>query len=161
MLGVGGWSYGAVLTNALIALNQRFKAAVSGAVASNMYAMYVHDQYIREYELELGQLWCNRGVYDRVSFPFLQADRIKTPTLFQCAQQDFNVPGLGSEQMYQALRSLDVPTQLVICPQGKSRADNSQLFAGSTGAQPGVVRPLSGRNSPLSWLRRGSCSPAP
>ncbi len=47
---------------------------------------------------------------------FLHADRIKTPTLFLCGEQDFNVPLLNSEQMYQALRSLGVPTQLVIYP---------------------------------------------
>jgi len=115
-LGVGGWSYGAILTNAVIARDTRFKAAISGAGASNMYAMYGHDQYIREYELELGSPWSNRELYDRASIPFLHADRIRTPTLFQCGEKDFNVPCLGAEQMYQALRSLDVPTQLVIYP---------------------------------------------
>ena len=115
-LGIGGWSYGSILTNAVIASDTRFKAAVSGAGASNMYAMYGHDQYVREYALELGTPWGNREQYDRASFAFLHADRIKTPTLFQCADQDLNVPCLGSEQMYQALRSLDVPTQLVVYP---------------------------------------------
>ncbi|MCB1575227.1 MAG: S9 family peptidase, partial [Xanthomonadales bacterium] len=115
-LGVGGWSYGAILTNAVIASDPRFKAAVSGAGASNMVAMYGHDQYIREYTLELGTPWKNRELYDRASFPFLHADRISTPTLFQCAEKDFNVPCLGAEQMYQALRVHDVPTRLVIYP---------------------------------------------
>ncbi|MEZ5521323.1 MAG: S9 family peptidase [Dokdonella sp.] len=115
-LGVGGWSYGAILTNAVIASDPRFKAAVSGAGASNMVAMYGHDQYIREYTLELGTPWKNRELYDRASFPFLHADRISTPTLFQCAEKDFNVPCLGAEQMYQALRVRDVPTRLVIYP---------------------------------------------
>ncbi len=115
-LGLGGWSYGAILTNAVIASDTRFKAAVSGAGASNMYALYGHDQYIREYTLELGSPWANREVYDRASFPFLHADRISTPTLFQCAEKDFNVPCLGAEQMYQALRVRDVPTRLVIYP---------------------------------------------
>ena len=46
----------------------------------------------------------------------LQADRIATPTLFYCAEQGFNVPCQGTEQMYQALRTRDVPTQLVIYP---------------------------------------------
>ncbi|MCB1579190.1 MAG: S9 family peptidase, partial [Xanthomonadales bacterium] len=115
-LGVGGWSYGAILTNAVIASDPRFKAAVSGAGASNMVALYGHDQYIREYTLELGSPWTNRELYDRVSFPFLHADRISTPTLFQCAEKDFNVPCLGAEQMYQALRVRDVPTRLVIYP---------------------------------------------
>lgn len=115
-LGIGGWSYGAILTNAVIARDTRFKAAISGAGASNMYAMYGHDQYIREYELELGSPWNNRELYDRASTPFLHADRIKTPTLFQCGEADYNVPCLGAEQMYQALRSLEIPTQLVIYP---------------------------------------------
>ncbi|SFN19820.1 S9 family peptidase [Dokdonella immobilis] len=115
-LGVGGWSYGAILTNAVIASDARFKAAVSGAGASNMYAMYGHDQYIREYTLELGSPWKDRALYDRASFPFLSAGRITTPTLFQCAEKDFNVPCLGAEQMYQALRERDVPTRLVIYP---------------------------------------------
>jgi dipeptidyl aminopeptidase/acylaminoacyl peptidase len=30
--------------------------------------------------------------------------------------KDFNVPLVGGEQMYQALRSLNVPTQLIIYP---------------------------------------------
>ena len=31
-------------------------------------------------------------------------------------EADFNVPAVGSEQMYQALRYLEIPTQLVIYP---------------------------------------------
>lgn len=116
-LGVGGWSYGAILSNAVIASDARFKAAVSGAGISNSLAAYGYDQYSREYELELGTPWANPDVYERVSFPFLHADRIQTPTLFQCAEHDFNVPCLGAMQMYQALRSLQVPTQLVMYPE--------------------------------------------
>ncbi|GAB3023782.1 S9 family peptidase [Bowmanella dokdonensis] len=115
-LGVGGWSYGSILTNYVIASDQRFKAAVSGAGTSNILGNYGHDQYSREYELELGTPWQNLDAYLRVSFPFLQAYRIRTPTLFQCAALDDNVPCLGAEQMYQALRSLRIPTKLVVYP---------------------------------------------
>jgi dipeptidyl aminopeptidase/acylaminoacyl peptidase len=115
-LGVGGWSYGAILTNYLIASDTRFRAAVSGAGSSNALALYGHDEYIREYELELGPPWKNFDTYVRLSYPFLHADRIKTPTQFQCAMEDYNVPCLGAEQMYQALRSLEVPTELVLYP---------------------------------------------
>jgi dipeptidyl aminopeptidase/acylaminoacyl peptidase len=115
-IGVGGRSYGSILTNYLIASDTRFKAAVSGAGASNSLAMYGHDQYIREYELELGTPWEDLDAYLRVSYPFLHAERIRTPTQFYCAMEDFNVPCLGSEQMYQALRSLGVPTELVLYP---------------------------------------------
>lgn len=115
-LGLGGWSYGSILTNYVIASDTRFKAAVSGAGVSNSLAAYGYDQYTREYELELGTPWANKDVYEQVSYPFLHADRIKTPTLFQCSELDFNVPCQGAMQMYQALRSLNVPTQLVVYP---------------------------------------------
>ncbi len=115
-LGVGGWSYGSMLTNYVIATTQRFKAATSGAGSSNPLAGYGSDQYIREYEQELGVPWKNLDGWLKVSFPFVHADRITTPTLFLCGQADFNMPIVGSEQMYQALRSLGVPTQLVIYP---------------------------------------------
>ena len=115
-LGVGGWSYGGILTNYVIAKDARFAAATSGASISNILAGYGTDQYIREYEAELGLPWKNTDAWIKVSFPFLHADRIRTPTLFLCGETDFNVPLLNSEQMYQALRSLGVPTELVIYP---------------------------------------------
>ena len=115
-LGVGGWSYGGILTNFVIARDTRFKAATSGASIGNVLAGFGTDMYVREYQQELGTPWANLDVYLRNSYPFLHADRIKTPTLFLCGERDFNVPLLNSEQMYQALRSLGVPTQLVIYP---------------------------------------------
>jgi dipeptidyl aminopeptidase/acylaminoacyl peptidase len=115
-LGVGGWSYGGMSTNYLIATTTRFKAATSGASISNVMAGYGTDQYVRDYHHELGTPWQNPDTWQRISFPFLHADRIKTPTLFLCGEKDFNVPLLNSEQMYQALQSLGVPTQLVVYP---------------------------------------------
>ena len=52
----------------------------------------------------------------KISYPFFHADRIHTPTLFMGGEKDFNVPIIGSEQMFQALRTLGVPTQLVVYP---------------------------------------------
>lgn len=115
-LAVGGWSYGGMMTNYVIASTARFKAATSGAGTSNALTGYGTDQYIREYEQELGTPWKNFDNYLRVSFPFLHADRIATPTLFLCGEDDFNVPLINSEQMYQALKSLGVPSELVIYP---------------------------------------------
>jgi dipeptidyl aminopeptidase/acylaminoacyl peptidase len=115
-LGIGGWSYGGILTNYTIATDGRFKAATSGAGSSNQISMYGTDQYITQYDQELGPPWKTQDLWLKVSYPFFHADRIKTPTLFLCGEKDFNVPLLGSEQMYQALRSLGVPTELVIYP---------------------------------------------
>ncbi len=115
-LGVGGWSYGAILTNYVIAQDTRFKAATSGAGASNFLAGYGTDEYIREWEAELGTPWTASATYLRLSSPFLHANRIVTPTLFLCGEKDFNVPLLNSLQMYQTLRSLGRDTQLIIYP---------------------------------------------
>jgi dipeptidyl aminopeptidase/acylaminoacyl peptidase len=41
---------------------------------------------------------------------------VKTPTLFLCGQEDWNVPLINSEQMYQALRRLNVDTMLIVYP---------------------------------------------
>ncbi len=115
-LGVGGWSYGGMLTNQLIARDRRFKAATSGAGQGNSLAGYGTDQYVIEYEAELGKPWENFDAWKRVSYPFLNAHRIMTPTLFLCGEEDWNLPVLNSEQMYQALKSLGRPTQLVVYP---------------------------------------------
>jgi dipeptidyl aminopeptidase/acylaminoacyl peptidase len=115
-LGVGGWSYGGISTNYLIATTTRFKAATSGASISNVLAGYGTDQYILDYENELGVPWKNAETWTRISYPFLHADKIKTPTLFLCGEADFNVPLLNTEQMYEALRSQGIPTELVIYP---------------------------------------------
>ena len=115
-LGIGGWSYGGILTNYTIATDGRFKAAISGAGSSNQISMYGTDMYIQQYENELGQPWKKPDLWIKLSYPFFHADRIRTPTLFMGGEKDFNVPLLGSEQMYQALRSLNVDTQLVIYP---------------------------------------------
>jgi len=113
---IGGWSYGGMLTNYVIASDQRFKAAASGASISNAWAGFGTDMYIREYLSELGAPWENPEGYNRISYPFLHADRISTPTLFLVGEKDYNVPLLSSEQMYQALKVLNVPTRLVVYP---------------------------------------------
>jgi dipeptidyl aminopeptidase/acylaminoacyl peptidase len=47
-LGVGGWSYGGILTNYVITADHRFKAATSGASISNVLAGYGTDEYVRD-----------------------------------------------------------------------------------------------------------------
>ena len=115
-LGIGGWSYGGMNTNYAIASDTRFSAAVSGASISNMITGYGTDQYTWQYESEIGLPWEGIDTYLKISYPFFHADRIETPTLFLCGEKDFNVPVVNSEQMFQALRSLGVPTKLVIYP---------------------------------------------
>ena len=116
-LAVGGWSYGGILTDYMIASDDRFKAAISGAGTAFPLSFYGVDQYILQYDNELGPPWKAAQLYLKLSYPLLEADkRIHTPTLFMGGTSDMNVPLLGGEQMYQALRSLGVPTELVAYP---------------------------------------------
>jgi dipeptidyl aminopeptidase/acylaminoacyl peptidase len=117
-LGVGGWSYGGILTDYMIASDTRFKAATSGAGTAFTVSFYGTDQYIVQYDNEIGPPWNPKAwdAYVKMSYPFLHADRIKTPTLFLGGERDFNVPVQGGQQMYQALRSLGIDTQLIIYP---------------------------------------------
>jgi dipeptidyl aminopeptidase/acylaminoacyl peptidase len=115
-LAIAGWSYGGILANYTIATDTRFKAAVSGAGSSLMLSFYGTDQYITQYEPELGKPWNNLKKWLDVSYPFFKVKEIKTPTLFMASQADFNVPVVGAEQMYQAFKSEGIPTQLIIYP---------------------------------------------
>jgi dipeptidyl aminopeptidase/acylaminoacyl peptidase len=114
-LGVGGWSYGGILTNYVITKTARFKGAISGASEVNYLANYGHDHYQREWEAELGLPWEKTEAWVRLS-PFYNVKNVKTPTLILCGQDDWNVPLINSEQLYQALRRLGVTTELVIYP---------------------------------------------
>jgi dipeptidyl aminopeptidase/acylaminoacyl peptidase len=115
-LAIGGWSYGGILTDYTIASDARFKAAISGAGSANQLATYGSDEYVLQYNNELGPPWRNTALWLKVSYPYFHADRIHTPTLFLGGEKDFNVPINGGEQMYQAMRTLGVPAQLVVYP---------------------------------------------
>jgi dipeptidyl aminopeptidase/acylaminoacyl peptidase len=114
-LGVGGWSYGGILTDYVITRTTRFKAAISGASEANYFADYGTDHYPFEWETELGLPWRNVELWLKLS-PWFRVDQVKTPTLILCGQEDWNVPLLNSEQLFQALRRLGVETELVVYP---------------------------------------------
>ncbi len=115
-MGVGGWSYGGILTDYTIASTTRFKAASSGAGTANLLGMYGVDEYILQYDNELQPPWKNVEPYLKLSYPFLHADKIVTPTLFMGGDKDFNVTLVGGEQMYQALKSVGTTAELVVYP---------------------------------------------
>jgi dipeptidyl aminopeptidase/acylaminoacyl peptidase len=114
-LGLGGWSYGGISTDFIIVQTTRFKAAISGAGEALNISGYGHDQYQKDYETELGRPWENEAVWKKLS-PFYRVANVTTPTLFMGGEIDWNVPILGGEQMYQALKSLGRTTELVVYP---------------------------------------------
>ena len=115
-LGIGGWSYGGILTDYTIAHDARFKAAIAGAGSGSQVGMWGLDEYALQYNSELGPPWKSPALYMKLSYPLFHADQIRTPTLFLGGDKDFNVPIAGGEQMYLALRTRGIPTELVIYP---------------------------------------------
>lgn len=114
---VTGWSYGGILTDYTTASTDRFKCAISGAGVAAPMSFYGVDQYILQYDNELGPPWKDLQTYIKMSYPFLQVDkRIHTPMMFMGGTSDMNVPLIGGEQMYEALKSLGRPTELVVYP---------------------------------------------
>ena len=113
---VGGWSYGGMLTNHVIVSDHRFKAAMTGASAVLYRASYGHDMYQLLWEQELGLPWEFPETWEEIS-PFNKVANVTTPTLIMCGEKDWNVPVQNSDQLYQALKRLGVPTTLVVYPE--------------------------------------------
>jgi dipeptidyl aminopeptidase/acylaminoacyl peptidase len=115
-LGVGGWSYGGIMTNYVITKSgDRFKAAISGASEALYVANYGHDHYQKLWEWELGLPWEARALWEKLS-PYNQVQKIVIPTLWIGGEKDWNVPIINSEQMYQSMKRLGRTTQLVVYP---------------------------------------------
>ena len=115
-LGVGGWSYGGILTNYLITKRPDvFKGAITGASMALLVANFGHDHYQLGNEREWGLPWESRELWEELS-PFNDVEKVETPTLIMGGESDWNVPIQNSEQLYQALRRRGVPTELVVYP---------------------------------------------
>ena len=125
-LGVGGWSYGGILTDHVISKTTRFKAAISGASEFNYLANYGNDHYQRQWEAELGLPWQNPQLWMKLS-PFFRMDKIMTPTLVLGGDADMNVPIIGGQQLYQGLKRLGRDTELIVYP-GETHAIRRPSF---------------------------------
>jgi len=114
-LGVGGWSYGGMMTNHVITRTDRFKGAYTGASATLYVVNYGHDHYQRWWEAELGLPWRDRELWEKLS-PFNRVEQVVTPTLILGGEKDWNVPIINSEQLFMALKRLGKTTELVVYP---------------------------------------------
>ena len=147
-LGVGGWSYGGILTNYVITKTDRFKAAISGASEVELPLQ------LRDGPLPEGVGGRTRAAVARTAerldqaVALLQRRARATPTLILCGQDDMNVPLLNSEQLYQALRRLGKTTELVDLSGAEPRHQPSELRQGPLRAVSRLVRsvPESRRN---------------
>jgi dipeptidyl aminopeptidase/acylaminoacyl peptidase len=114
-----GWSAGGHMTNKIVTVTDRFKAASSGAGAANWVSMYAQSD-VRSYRTPWfgGTPWqadAPIALYWEQS-PLRDVSKVKTPTLFLVGERDPRVPMAQSIEMHRALKSLGVPTTLYVAP---------------------------------------------
>jgi dipeptidyl aminopeptidase/acylaminoacyl peptidase len=106
-LGVTGWSYGGFMTNRVVTLTARFKAAVSGACISNLHSFYgtsdIGDPFLAKQAP--GKPWSEPGDLLGRS-PLQEVEKIATPMLLLHGEDDLRCPVTQSEELYQALKRL-------------------------------------------------------
>jgi dipeptidyl aminopeptidase/acylaminoacyl peptidase len=118
-LGTLGWSAGGHMTNWLVTQTDMFKAASSGAGASNWISMYAQSD-VRIYRTPwfLGDPWHADSPLRtyREHSPIFYVHQAKTPTLILYGENDRRVPLPQGYEMYRGLKANGVPTELVIFP---------------------------------------------
>ena len=116
-VGTTGHSYGGILTNWLVTrYPDRFRAAISGAGASNWTSNYAHSDVARTKETEFfGRPWEPRAreIMIRQS-AYLNSGGVRAATLFVHGEVDYRVPLEGAIQLYTSLKKQRVPTELII-----------------------------------------------
>ena len=114
-----GWSAGGHMTNRIITFTDRFKAASSGAGASNWMSMYAQSD-TRFYRTPWfgGSPWRKGAPVDKYwnDSPLKYVFNVKTPTLFIVGEADVRVPPPQSVEMFRALKDNGVPTHLYLAP---------------------------------------------
>ena len=113
-VGVVGWSYGGYMTMWAVTQTQRFAAAVAGAGIADWRSYYGQNRIDRWMEPFFGaSVYDDPAVYEKSS-PMAFIKRVKTPTLVLHGDRDSEVPTPQGYEFWHALKSLGVPTQLVI-----------------------------------------------
>ncbi|HEX3744004.1 MAG TPA: prolyl oligopeptidase family serine peptidase [Bryobacteraceae bacterium] len=110
-VGVGGHSYGAFMTDTLLAHSELFKAGIAESGAPNRTLTPFGFQNERR------TLWDDPKLYEDIS-PFMFADKIKSPLLLIHGEADDNngTFPIQSERMYEAVRGNGGTVRLVFLP---------------------------------------------
>ena len=114
-LGIGGWSYGGIMTIWTVGHTNRFKVGVPERFDVDYLSAFGQDQWFVDYLAELGNPFTDAEKYRRLS-PLTYAPNIKTPLYLIADEDDGNCPMAQAMQFYQRLRLLGIKTELVIYP---------------------------------------------
>ena len=115
-LGVTGWSYGGYMTMWTVTQTNRFHAAVAGAGIAN-WQSYYGQNLIGQWMIPFfgASVYDDPAVYEKSS-PIRFIKNVKTPTLVVVGERDAECPASQSYEFWHALKTLGVPTQLIIYP---------------------------------------------
>ena len=113
-VGITGWSYGGYMTMWTVTQTHRFRAAVAGAGIADWKSYYGEnsiDQWMIPY---FGDSVYNTPAVYATSSPINFIKQVKTPTLVVVGERDGECPAPQSFEFWHALKTLDVPTSLVV-----------------------------------------------
>jgi len=115
-LGVTGWSYGGFMTMWTVTQTNRFGAAVAGAGIAN-WQSYYGQNLIDQWMIPFfgASVYDDPAVYEKSS-PIRFIKNVKTPTLVIVGERDAECPASQSYEFWHALKTLGVPTKLIIHP---------------------------------------------
>lgn len=115
-LGLTGWSYGGFMSMFAPTQTQRFRAVVAGAGIAN-WQSYYGQNLIDQWMIPFfgASVYDDPAVYAKSSaINFIK--KVKTPTLIVVGDRDAECPAPQSFEYWHALRTLGVPTSLVVYP---------------------------------------------
>jgi len=115
-LGLAGWSYGGFMSMFAPTQTQRFSAVVAGAGIAN-WQSYYGQNLIDQWMIPFfgASVYDDPAVYAKSSaINFIK--NVKTPTLIVVGERDAECPAPQSFEYWHALRTLGVPTSLVVYP---------------------------------------------
>jgi|CXWL01.1.fsa_nt_gi dipeptidyl aminopeptidase/acylaminoacyl peptidase len=114
-LGVGGWSYGGIMSLWTVGHTERFKVGVPERFAFDYSSSFGEDQWSVWYLSELGSPLEHPDLYRRLS-PGTYTANIKTPLYLIANELDYNCPLPQVLQLYQRLKLAGQSTELVVYP---------------------------------------------
>jgi dipeptidyl aminopeptidase/acylaminoacyl peptidase len=115
-LGITGWSYGGYMTMWSVTQTNRFRAAVSGAGLANFLSYYGENKIDQWMIPFMGAtVYDAPELYAKMS-PITFIKKVATPTLVIVGDSDGECPPPQSYEFWHALKTLGVPTELVIYP---------------------------------------------
>ncbi|MBI3325361.1 MAG: S9 family peptidase [Nitrospinae bacterium] len=141
-LGSMGWSYGGYMTAWAITQTDRFRAAAVGAGPTNAYSIYGQTDIPEYYEAYFGaKPWEATEAYQRHS-PMFFVGNIKTPTLILHGEKDERVPLSQSRELYQALKTNNIPVEYAIYPPPGTCDSGTEITDGPAASPAALIHAL-------------------